>query len=216
MIEVRNVSKQFKEKKLFDNVSFEIETGKCVGIVGQNGSGKSVLMKLICGFSKPDAGEIIIDGETLGTHEDFIANGGIVINSPEFIGHYTGEENLMLLASIRKRIGRNDIVDVLKKVGLDKAAKIKYKNYSLGMKQRLRLAQAIMEDPQYLILDEPMNALDDEGIAITNDIIDSYHKLGRTIIMTSHNYSDIERHCDMILKIENCSVTCSSGKTDCI
>ena len=206
MIEVKNISKQFKDKKLFDNVSFKVETGRCVGIIGQNGCGKSVLMKLICGFSKPDAGEIIIDGEILGNRKDFITNSGVVINSPEFIGHYTGEENLMLLASIQKKIGKNEIGEVLKKVGLDKATKIKYKNYSLGMRQRLRLAQAIMEDPYYLILDEPMNALDDEGIAIANDIIDNYHNLGRTIIMTSHNYCDIERHCDIILKIENGAV----------
>lgn len=208
MIELKNISKKFKNKRIFDGVNFTVETGKCVGIIGENGCGKSVLMKIICGFSKPDSGEVIIDGEKLGEHRDFIQNCGVIINSPEFIGHYTGFENLMLLASIRKKIGKSEVLDVLKKVGLDAAAKTKYKNYSLGMKQRLRLAQAIMESPDYLILDEPMNALDTEGIAIADSIIDEYHSLGRTILMTSHNANDIERHCDYVLKVDKLSVHC--------
>ena len=208
MIELKNISKEFKNKRIFAGVNFTVETGKCVGIIGENGCGKSVLMKLICGFSKPDSGEVIIDGEKLGERRDFIQNCGVIINSPEFIGHYTGFENLMLLASIRKKIGKREVLDVLKKVGLDGAAKTKYKNYSLGMKQRLRLAQAIMENPDYLILDEPMNALDTEGIAIADSIIDEYHSLGRTILLTSHNAQDIERHCDYVLKVDKLSVHC--------
>lgn len=208
MIELKNISKEFKNNRIFAGVNFTVETGKCVGIIGENGCGKSVLMKLICGFSKPDSGEIIIDGEKLGERRDFIQNCGVIINSPDFIGHYTGFENLMLLASIRKKIGKSEVLDVLKKVGLDGAAKTKYKNYSLGMKQRLRLAQAIMENPDYLILDEPMNALDTEGIAIADSIIDEYHSLGRTILLTSHNAQDIERHCDYVLKVEKLSVHC--------
>lgn len=208
MIELKNISKEFKNNRIFAGVNFTVETGKCVGIIGENGCGKSVLMKLICGFSKPDSGEIIIDGEKLGERRDFIQNCGVIINSPEFIGHYTGFENLMLLASIRKKIGKSEALDVLKKVGLDAAAKTKYKNYSLGMKQRLRLAQAIMENPDYLILDEPMNALDTEGIAIADSIIDEYHSLGRTILLTSHNAQDIERHCDYVLKVDKLSVHC--------
>ncbi len=208
MIELRNISKGFKNKRIFEGINLTIETGKCVGIIGENGCGKSVLMKLICGFSKPDSGEVIIDGEMLGEHRDFIQNCGVIINSPEFIGHYTGFDNLMLLASIQKKIGKNEVLDVLKKVGLDTAAKTKYKNYSLGMKQRLRLAQAIMEKPDYLVLDEPMNALDTEGIAIADSIIDEYHSLGRTILMTSHNPADIERHCDYVLKVDKLSVHC--------
>lgn len=206
MIELRNISKEFKNKCVFKEVNITIETGKCVGIIGENGCGKSVLMKLICGFSKPDSGEVIIDGELLGEHRDFIRNCGVIINSPEFIGHYTGFDNLMLLASIQKKIGKNEVLDVLKKVGLGTSVKTKYKNYSLGMKQRLRLAQAIMENPDYLVLDEPMNALDTEGIAIADSIIDEYHSLGRTILMTSHNADDIERHCDYVLKVNNLSV----------
>lgn len=206
MIELKNITKEFKGKRIFEGVNLTVETGKCVGIIGENGCGKSVLMKLICGFSKPDCGEIFIDSEKLGEHRDFIKNCGAIINSPEFIGHYTGFENLMLLASIQKRIGKNEVLDVLKRVGLDAAAKTKYKNYSLGMKQRLRLAQAIMENPEYLVLDEPMNALDTEGIAIADGIIDEYRSHGRTVLMTSHNAADIERHCDYVLKVEGLSV----------
>lgn len=208
MIELKNISKEFKGKRIFENVNLTLETGKCVGIIGENGCGKSVLLKLICGFSKPDNGEIFIDGERLGERRDFIPCCGAIINSPEFIGHYTGFENLMFLASIQKKIGKREVLDVLKKTGLDTAPKTKYKNYSLGMKQRLRLAQAIMENPAYLILDEPMNALDTEGIAIANGIIDEFHSRGRTVIMTSHNFADIERHCDCVLKIEDFSVRC--------
>ncbi len=208
MIELKNISKGFRNKRVFEGVNLSIETGKCVGIIGENGCGKSVLMKLICGFSKPDSGEVIIDGERLGGKRDFIQSCGVVINSPEFIGHYSGFENLMLLASIQKKIGKKEVLDVLKKVGLETAAKTKYKNYSLGMKQRLRLAQAIMENPDYLVLDEPMNALDTEGIATADSIIDEYHRLGKTILMTSHNADDIERHCDYVLKVEKLSVHC--------
>ena len=208
MIELKNISKVFKNNRIFAGVNFTVETGKCVGIIGENGCGKSVLMKLICGFSKPDSGEVIIDGEKLGEHRDFIKNCGVIINSPEFIGHYTGFENLMLLASIRKQISKSEVLDVLKKVGLDEATKTKYKNYSLGMKQRLRIAQAIMENPDYFVLDEPMNALDAEGIAVADNIIDEYHRLGKTILMTSHNANDIERHCDYVLKVDKLSVHC--------
>ncbi len=212
MIELRNISKAYKNKRIFEGVNLTIETGKCVGLIGENGCGKSVLMKLICGYSKPDSGEIIIDGERLGQRRDFIPNCGVIINSPEFIGHYTGFENLMLLASVRKIIGKNEVSDVLKRVGLDGAAKTRYKNYSLGMKQRLRLAQAIMENPDYLILDEPMNALDTEGIAIADSIIDEFHRFGRTILMTSHNAGDIERHCDYVLRVEGLAVRCVLGR----
>ncbi len=207
MIELKKVSKEFKTKIVFENADVTVETGKCVGITGENGCGKSVLLKLICGFSKPDSGEVFIDGERLGDKRDFIPNAGVIINSPNFIGHYTGYENLMLLAAIKKKIGKKEVCGVLDRVGLSEAGKTKVKNYSLGMKQRLRLAQAIMEDPDYLILDEPMNALDNEGIAIADEIINEFHANGKTVIMTSHNPLDIERHCEYVLKVENRSVS---------
>lgn len=207
MIELKKVSKEYKTKKIFQHLNLTIDNGKCVGIIGENGCGKSVLLKLICGFSKPDNGDIIVDEERLGDKRDFIPNAGVIINSPNFIGHYTGYENLMLLASIRKKIGKKEIINILDRVGLSSAGKIRVKNYSLGMKQRLRIAQAIMEEPEYLILDEPMNALDNEGIAIANDIIKEFHARGKTIIMTSHNSFDIERHCDCVLKVNNFSVS---------
>lgn len=206
MIEIKKVKKEFKTKRIFENLDLTIENGKCVGIIGENGCGKSVLLKLICGFSKPDSGEITIDGVRLGDKRDFIPNAGVIINAPNFIGHYTGYENLMLLAAIRKKIGKKEIGDVLNRVGLSNAGRIKVKNYSLGMKQRLRIAQAIMEEPEYLILDEPMNALDNDGITIVDDIINEFHSNGKTILMTSHNPLDIERHCDCILKVSNFSV----------
>lgn len=120
MIKLENVNKEFKTKRIFQNLDLTIENGKCVGIIGENGCGKSVLLKLICGFSKPDSGNIIVDGERLGDKRDFIPNAGVIINSPNFIGHYTGYENLMLLASIQKRIGKKEIINILDRVGLSK------------------------------------------------------------------------------------------------
>lgn len=207
MIKLENVNKEFKTKRIFQNLDLTIENGKCVGIIGENGCGKSVLLKLICGFSKPDSGNIIVDGERLGDKRDFIPNAGVIINSPNFIGHYTGYENLMLLASIQKRIGKKEIINILDRVGLSNLGKTRVKNYSLGMKQRLRIAQAIMENPEYLILDEPMNALDNDGIAMVDDIINEFHTNGKTILMTSHNPLDIEHHCDYVLKVNNFSVS---------
>ncbi len=207
MIELKNIHKEFKTRRIFENVCLEIGQGKCVGIIGENGCGKSVLLKLICGFSKPDSGEVIIDGEQLGDKRDFIPDAGVIINSPGFIGSYTGYENLKMLAAIRKKASIEKINSVLSEVGLANAFRTKVKNYSLGMKQRLRIAQAIMENPKYLILDEPMNALDDEGIAMADKVINRFHENGATIIMTSHDRSDIDRHCDTVLKVEKFSVT---------
>lgn len=206
MIELKNIYKDFKTRKIFENVSLRIEKGQCVGIIGENGCGKSVLLKLICGFSKPDSGDIIIDGERLGDKRDFIPNAGVIINSPGFIGGYTGFENLKMLAAIRKKVSAERINEVLSDVGLANAFRTKVRNYSLGMKQRLRLAQAIMEDPEYLILDEPMNALDEDGISMADRIIAGSHEKGITIIMTSHDLSDIKRHCDIVFKVERFSV----------
>lgn len=206
VIELKNISKGYPSGLLFQGVDFTIETGRCVGVIGENGCGKSVLLKIICGFTKPDSGEVVIDGEKLGEKRDFIPNAGVIINSPEFLQSYTGYENLALLAAIRKKIGKQEILKVLDRMGLSAAAKKKVKYYSMGMKQRLRIAQAIMENPDYLILDEPMNALDTDGIEITHNVLKQFQEDGKTILLTSHNLEDIQSHCDTFLKIEKKSV----------
>ena len=160
-IEVKNVSKSFSGRAILQNISLSVEQGTTVGLVGANGSGKSVLFKIICGFEKPDQGSVYVRGRQIGKNgRDFPADMGVFINSPGFIGIYSGFQNLKFLADIQGKIGEKEIRQAMSKVGLDPDNKEKVDNYSLGMKQKLGLAQAIMEGQDILILDEPFNALD--------------------------------------------------------
>lgn len=202
-IEVKNVSKQFGGKPVLEDVSLTIDHGSTVGLVGANGSGKSVLFKAICGMVKPDSGSIVVEGVTLGEKIDFPSNMGVFINSPGFIGIYNGFNNLKFLANIRGVISDNQIRETMRKVGLDPDNKTKVDNYSLGMKQKLGLAQAIMEDQEILVLDEPFNALDFQTYNDVKEIIRLLQAEGKTILMTSHNYDDIKQLCDVIYIIEN-------------
>lgn len=156
MIEVQKVSLQIKKAKILENVDFTCQKGQICGVVGRNGSGKTMLMKCICGFVKPTSGEIQVDGQVIGKDIDFIPNAGIIIETPGFIPNYSGYKNLQLLASIQNRIDKTRIREVMQMVGLDPDMKRSVKKYSLGMRQRLGLAQAIMEDPSVLVLDEPL------------------------------------------------------------
>ena len=162
IIEFSNVSKSFNKTVILKNVSFKIQAGETIGFVGQNGCGKSVLFKLISGIYRPDNGEIFVNGEKLGEKTDFPKNIGIIIDSPGFIDIYTGFQNLKYLATIQNKIDDETIVEYMKLVGLDPDNKTRVKNYSLGMKQNLAIAQAIMEDQELLLLDEPFNALDEK------------------------------------------------------
>ena len=202
-IEVKNVSKQFGGKPVLEDVSLTIDHGSTVGLVGANGSGKSVLFKAICGMVKPDSGSIVVEGVTLGEKIDFPSNMGVFINSPGFIGIYNGFNNLKFLANIRGVISDNQIRETMRKVGLDPDNKTKVDNYSLGMKQKLGLAQAIMEDQEILVLDEPFNALDFQTYNDVKEIIRLLQAEGKTILMTSHNYDDIKQLCDVIYIIDN-------------
>ena len=202
-IEVKNVSKQFGGKPVLEDVSLTIDHGSTVGLVGANGSGKSVLFKAICGMVKPDSGSIVVEGVTLGEKIDFPSNMGVFINSPGFIGIYNGFNNLKFLANICGVISDNQIRETMRKVGLDPDNKTKVDNYSLGMKQKLGLAQAIMEDQETLVLDEPFNALDFQTYNDVKEIIRLLQAEGKTILMTSHNYDDIKQLCDVIYIIDN-------------
>lgn len=202
-IEVKNVSKQFGGKPVLEDVSLTIDHGSTVGLVGANGSGKSVLFKAICGMVKPDSGSIVVEGVTLGEKIDFPSNMGVFINSPGFIGIYNGFNNLKFLANICGVISDNQIRETMRKVGLDPDNKTKVDNYSLGMKQKLGLAQAIMEDQEILVLDEPFNALDFQTYNDVKEIIRLLQAEGKTILMTSHNYDDIKQLCDVIYIIDN-------------
>ena len=204
-IEVKDISKSFGQRTLFQNVSLSIDRGKTVGIVGTNGSGKSVLFKMLCGLEKPDKGSVSVCGKRLGTDgRDFPDNNGIFINAPGFIGIYSGFQNLKFLADIQGKIGEKEIRNAMDKVGLDPDSKIKTDNYSLGMKQKLGLAQAIMEGQDILILDEPFNALDYKTYEDVKSILRMLKAEGKTIFLTSHHYKDIEQLCDQIYAIESC------------
>lgn len=200
-IELRNITKRFGTRTVLDNVSLSVEKGETVGIIGSNGSGKSVFFKLICGLLKADKGVVCVKGEELGAKTDFPENMGIFINSPGFVDIYTGFQNLKYLAAIRGEISDAQIIDAMKKVGLNYTDKTKVKGYSLGMKQKLGIAQAFMEDQEILLLDEPFNALDFHTYAEIKSIIRDLKNAGKTILLISHNYTDIEELCDRVYAI---------------
>lgn len=201
-MELRNISKQFSDQIVLDCISLTNEKGTTIGLVGENGSGKSVLFKILCGFVKPDLGQVFIQGKQLGQKEDFPENMGVFINSPGFIGMYNGYKNLEFLANIRGVIGEREIKEAMQKVGLDPSNKTKVDNYSLGMKQKLGLAQAIMENQDILILDEPFNALDFKTYNDIKEVIRILQAEGKTILLTSHNYDDVEQLCNTVFMIQ--------------
>ena len=203
LIEVKNVQKSYKGLTIFKDIDLTIEKGKIYGIVGANGSGKSVLFKLICGFVRPDRGEILINGEYLHKEITFPKKFGIIIDRPGYLGNKTGFENLKSLAMIQNKINDEQIIQTMNLVGLEPAAERKVRKYSLGMKQKLALAQAIMEDQEVLILDEPFNALDFESVEKIRTLLLEYKQKGKTILMTSHNQEDINLLCDEVFRINN-------------
>lgn len=202
MIQLENVTKAYKNNVIFRNLSLEIPTGASVAVTGYNGSGKSVLLKLITGFSRPDSGTIIVDGRQIGKDVDFIQNAGVFINAPQFMNHATGYENLMMLAEIQKKIGKQEILDVLERMKLTDAKDKKVRTYSQGMIQRLRIAQAIMESPDVLIMDEPLNALDKEGIDIAHHIFQEFiENPQKTLLFASHNAEEIRDFASSVIQV---------------
>jgi len=206
-IQLNKVSKAFSGNAIINNLTLQVERGKTVGIVGGNGSGKSVLFKLICGFEVPDKGEVIIRDRVLGSDVDFPENVGVFINEPGYIEIYSGFKNLKYLAAINGRITDKQIKQTMHQVGLNPKNKTKVKDYSLGMKQKLGIAQAFMENQDILILDEPFNALDYKTYQDIKDIIKSLQQQERTILLTSHHFADIEELCDEIYVISNNELT---------
>lgn len=200
-IHISNVNKSYKGQTIFENLNFDVEKGKIYGIAGPNGSGKSVLFKLICGFVFPDTGKVFVNGEELGKEKRFPDNFGIIIDRPGYIANQSGFDNLKSLAMIKDTIGDEKIKKTMELVGLQPNAKQKVKNYSLGMKQKLAIAQAIMEDQQTLILDEPFNALDADSVENIRKLILKFKEEGRTILLTSHNQEDIDLLCDEVYRI---------------
>ena len=202
MIEVQNVNKSFGEEHVLKDVSHSFEAGKIHGIVGNNGSGKTVLMKCICGFLKPDSGTIFVNHKQVGRDTDFPEDIGIIIETPGFLPHLSGTQNLKILASLKKKANDYTIRAVLEQVGLDPDMKKPVGKYSLGMRQRLGFAQALMEDPSLLILDEPFNGLDKHGVVHIRNVIKGLRTEGKTVILASHNQVDIDELCDTVCEMD--------------
>lgn len=201
-ISVQNVSKDFGQERVLNSVSRDFEKGKIHGIVGNNGSGKTVLMKCICGFLIPTEGTVTVNGKRVGRDVDFPPDLGLIIETPGFLPNLSGAKNLEILASLNKKIGLAEIADSIRRVGLDPLMKKPVGKYSLGMRQRLGIAQAIMEDPALLILDEPLNGLDKHGVREMRDLIKGLKADGKTILLASHNQGDIDELCDTVCEMD--------------
>lgn len=206
-IEIKNVSKSFKDIKALDNVSMTLESGKIYGFVGHNGSGKTVLLKLICAFLEPSTGEILFDGVNVIKENSFPPSTRALIERPNFLSDLTGKENLELLARIQNKIGEKEIEETIEKVGLKQVENRLYYKYSLGMKQKLGIAQVLMENPEVLILDEPFNGLDEDSAKNIREILLEEKKKGKLIILATHIKEDMELLCDEIYKFNDGVVT---------
>ena len=201
-VSVQNVSKDFGPERVLYSVNREFEAGKIHGIVGNNGSGKTVLMKCVCGFLIPTEGKVIVNGKQVGRDVDVPPGLGAIIETPGFLPNVTGIKNLEILASLNKKIGLEDVAAAIRRVGLDPAMKKPVGKYSLGMRQRLGIAQAIMENPSLLILDEPLNGLDKHGVIEMRRLIKSLRDEGKTILLASHNQGDIDELCDTVCEMD--------------
>lgn len=200
-IDLKNVSKVIKHTEVLSNISCSFTSGNIYGIKGINGSGKTMLLRVICGLIYPTSGSVIIDGVTIKTGT-FPASIGILIENPAFINYYSGLQNLELLSKINKRIEEKDILTILNRVGLEKSKNSKYMTYSLGMKQRLGIAAAFMEHPEIVILDEPTNALDSDGIEMLSSLLIEEKKRNAIIIVSCHDFDFLTRISDDIYSIE--------------
>ena len=207
MIEVIDVRKSFGGEEILHGITRSFAPGQVHGIIGNNGSGKTVLMKCICGFLRPSSGKIIVDGKIVGIDVDFPECMGAIIETPGFLPSLTGGKNLKLLASLRGQIGEAEIRSSLLRVGLDPDLKKPVGKYSLGMRQRLGIAQAIMENPSLLVLDEPFNGLDKTGVCQMRRLIQSLREEGKTILLASHNQSDIEILCDTVCEMDSGNIS---------
>lgn len=202
MIELTKVTKTFKNEEVLKETTVTFEKGEITGIIGRNGSGKTVLMKLICGLLSPSSGTIVVNGQKIGKDVDFPSDIGIIIETPIFVPYQSAFTNLKNLAAIRGKIDDNRIREVIELVGLNPDDKKRVGKFSLGMRQRLGIAQAIMENPSLLILDEPMNGLDKDGVEDMRVLFKNLKEEGKTILLCSHNAEDIAVLCDEVYEIE--------------
>lgn len=199
MVELKNINKSLSKRLILDNISYKFEYGKVYGLCGTNGSGKTMLLRAICGLIVPDSGEIVVDGKVLHKDVSFPPSVGIVIENMTLLPGYNAFDNLKLIAQIKKVASDDDIKNAINRVGLK--SDLKVRKFSLGMKQRLNIAQAVFEKPKIILLDEPTNALDDSGVKLVYDIIKEEKERGALIIIATHHEEDLKEMCDVILRV---------------
>lgn len=202
-ITLQAVTKEIHGVSVLNNANCEFLSGNIYGVVGPNGSGKTMLLRVISGLIRPTHGNVFVDGQTLHKDISFPPNAGIIIEKPELLPYFTGYENLKYLAEIRRLVSNDQIQKFMKMFALDPNSKQPVKKYSLGMKQKLGVIQAIMENPDVLILDEPFNALDESTVAMLHNLFLEYKLKGKLIILTSHHYDDISAICNQVLTIQD-------------
>lgn len=207
VVRLEDYCKSFKSAEVLKNINLTLESGKVIGLKGKNGSGKTMLMRAISGLILPTSGKVYINDKELGRHISFPPSIGILIENPSFISNYTGFKNLKILASIQNRISDDEIRDAIRKVGLDPDDKRTFKKYSLGMKQRLEIAAAIMERPDIVILDEPINALDEAGAGLIKGLLDELKANGSLIIIACHDTEELNYLSDEIYEIYDGEIT---------
>lgn len=205
-IELKNITKKFKNNEILKNINLEFNSGKIYGFVGRNGSGKTVLLKIICGFYKPNSGEVLYNGKNINTELEFPPSTRTLIENPKFLPMLTGYQNLELLANIQKKIGKKEIEEALRKVNLYDEKEKKYHKYSLGMKQKLGIAQVLMENPEVIILDEPFNGIEQDSVEKIRKILLEEKKKGKIILLATHIKDDIDILCDEIYTVDDCKV----------
>lgn len=201
-LEIENISKQIGAEEVLKDITISMDRGRVYGLQGKNGCGKSMLMRVICGLVLPTSGKVVIDGEELGKEISFPKSIGVLIEKPGFLNSYTGFQNLEVLASIKKTIGRAEIIDAIKRVGLEDVMDKKYRTYSLGMKQKLGIAAAVMEKPDIVILDEPANALDEKSEKRLWEIIKEEKERGALVIISCHTSELLEEAADEIYRMD--------------
>ncbi|MBR4343367.1 MAG: ABC transporter ATP-binding protein [Lachnospiraceae bacterium] len=197
-IVIKKASKKIRDTYIYKDIDVVCESGSIVGLIGKNGAGKTMLLKSICGLTPYDEGEISVMGKKIGSDVEIPDSIGVIIEVPGFLPNLSGYKNLKYLADIKGKLNKEQIYEAIRQVGLDPEDKKRVGKYSLGMRQRLGIAQALMEDPDILLLDEPMNGLDNKGVSDVKEILRGLREKGKTIILASHHMEDIDELCDKV------------------